>query len=493
MRLRGVRLLDLGSPRGSKRTSPQRGPAVDIHIEGGLIAEITPASSWRGGWAMPGLWDHHVHMTEWARTSHRLDLSSCASPAQTLEMVRAAIRRGGPMVAAGSLVGTGLWHSRWAHPFGQPGAPSQADLDAATGDIPTVLISGDLHSAWFNSAAARLHGLPLESSASGLVSEEPWFAVMPDIAEDDPAISDSWVRESAARAAARGVVGIVDFDFSDNIAAWRRRAAAGFTQLRVRAAVWPEQLDEAIAAGHRSGDPLTPGGLVEMGALKIISDGSLNTQTAWCLDPYPDGSYGAPNLDPGELRRLMAKAHSAGLHSAIHAIGDRANASALAAFAATGARGSVEHAQLLHPGDVERLRELGVSASVQPAHLLDDRDTANHLWAGRTARAYPLAELHRGGVELRFGSDAPVAPLDPWLAVQAACTRTGDERPAWHGEQILERRAAVRACVGAPLLTVGGPADIAVLGVNPLEIPADELQEIPVLQTICAGRVTHEA
>lgn len=499
MWLRGVRLLDLTpplrrpGPRGSHPSTDEY-PVVDLHIRGGHVAEISPASTWNGTWVMPGLWDRHVHMSEWARTYHRLDLSATATPAEALAKVQSAAAPGDPLLATGTLVGIGLWHSRWETPFDSPGGPTRADLDAVTGDLPTVLISGDLHSAWFNSAAARRYRVDdsPDPRASGLVREEDWFSRMPDVAGDDEALVDGWVTEAAAQASSRGVVGIVDFEFHDTHAAWRRRVESGFSHLRVEAAVWPEHLDAAVIAGHRTGDALTPDGLIRMGPLKIISDGSLNTRTAWCEDPYPDGSLGAPNLAEEELRDLMQRAHAGGIRSAIHAIGDRAASAALAAFRATGASGSIEHAQLLRDEDVHAFTELGVVASVQPAHLLDDRDTAEALWPGRTHRAYRFDDLARAGALLHFGSDAPVAPLDPWLAIRAACTRTADRRPAWHAEQILDRLVALRASVAVPSLTEHSPADLVVLGADPLTFPAEDLREIPVQQTLCAGKVTFE-
>ena len=147
---------------------------------------------------------------------------------------------------------------------------------------------------------------------------------------------------------------------------------------------------------------------------------------------------------------------------------------------------------MLRDEDVHAFTELGVVASVQPAHLLDDRDTAESLWSGRTHRAYRFAELARAGARLHFGSDAPVAPLDPWLAIRAACTRTADRRPAWHAEQILHRLVALRASVAVPSLNERSPADLVVLDADPLTFPAEDLREIPVRQTLCAGKVTFE-
>src|SRR5699024_1304058 len=128
--------------------------------------------------------------------------------------------------------------------------------------------------------------------------------------------------------------------------------------------------------------------------------------------------------------------------------------------------------------DVPRLARLGLTASVQPLHLLDDRDVADELWAGRTARAYRFADLLTAGVRVVFGSDAPVAPLDPWAAIAAAVRRTGDERGPWHGDQRLPVAAALAATCGRePRVRVGDPADLVLTEVDPFTAPADRLAD----------------
>jgi Amidohydrolase family len=133
-----------------------------------------------------------------------------------------------------------------------------------------------------------------------------------------------------------------------------------------------------------------------MGPLKVVTDGALNTRTASCVDPYPgqdgDGAYGVLVVPPDQLVPLMGQAWANGISPAIHAIGDRANAFALDAFEAVGARGSIEHAQLLSRSDLNRFAALGVTASVQPEHAMDDRDVADHYWAYR-----PRVRLRRSG------------------------------------------------------------------------------------------------
>jgi predicted amidohydrolase YtcJ len=191
----------------------------------------------------------------------------------------------------------------------------------------------------------------------------------------------------------------------------------------------------------------------------------------------------------------MLRASEAGFDCAIHAIGDRANAIALQAFAQTSARGSIEHAQLLDDGDLGRFAQLGVIASVQPEHALDDRDIADRYWAGRTRRAFPLRSLLDAGAVLVFGSDAPVAPLDPWLAIGAAVRRTRDERPRWHPEQEITVAEAVAASMppgrGDATLRAGDPADLMVLDGDPFTAESSALRTMPVAATMIAGDWTH--
>lgn len=472
------------------------GEPVDLRVVDGVLREVgalaasvgEEAVDLGGRWVVPGLWDAHAHVGKWATVRRRLDVSSAGSAAQAAELVVARLRAEPP--GPGELVvGYGyrgvLWHEE----------PTAAVLDeaAARAGFPgtaVVLVCGDLHSAWFSTlAAARCEVSP------GVVREEEWFAASGRV-DPDEATLDAWVGEAAAAAAARGVVGVVDYELADNLASWRRRFDAGFDLLRVSAGVWRENLDGVLARELATGDVLPgTGGLLTQGPLKVISDGSLNTGTAYCHDAYagPGGAatHGVLNVAPEELVPLMAKAARGGVHAAIHAIGDRANALALDAFAASGARGSIEHAQLLDLADVERFVALGVAASVQPEHLVDDRDATDALWGDRAGRAYPFATLHAAGVRLMLGSDAPVAPLEPWFAISSAVTRTRDGREAWHPEQALAADVALASSVRSRI-AAGQVADLVVLDADPLGDP-EVLRAMPVAATMLAGRWTHLA
>ncbi|MEW1718849.1 amidohydrolase family protein [Streptomyces sp. NPDC093109] len=472
----------------------------DVLISAGRVTAIGPAGTVRhdgaaevrldGRWLRPALWDEHVHFTQWVIRRGRLDLSATASAAEVLALVRSGAAPTGSR-DTGVTVGYGFRDALW------PDAPSLASLDAAAPARPTVLISGDLHCGWLNSAAATLLGVTVDSS--GLLREAPWIEAL-DRLDHDTAPALATYREAARDAAGRGVVGIVDFENADNVRDWPARVAAGVTSLRVEASVWPGRLSAAIEQGYRTGVPLDEQGLVTVGRLKIVVDGSLNTRTALCWDPYPGTDPTAPHrcgvrsVAPHELGDLLGTADRAGIAVAVHAIGDRANSQVIDAFEQLGITGVIEHAQFVAARDFARFGRLGIVASVQPEHAMDDRDVADRYWHGRTDRAFAFRSLYDAGATLRLGSDAPVAPLDPWHAISAAVTRSRDDRRSWHPEQRLPRSVALAASArGRTRVAVGDPADLIVLDQDPTAIPVERLRDTVVTGTLLGGRWTWNA
>lgn len=449
---------------------------VDVLVEGGRVRAVGPGLTARGEapydaagrWLMPGLWDQHVHLGQWALTSARLDLAGARSAADAVDLVRERLAERPDQPVIG-----------WGHrPTTWDDNPVVSHLDAIDTDQPVILIAGDGHHGWLNTIALKALALP---TREGVVSEAEWFQAYGRLATvwgDDGTGPDAY-RRAMETAAAQGVVGLVDFEFSGGVDDWVQRWQAGADVLRVRMATYAAGLDDVLDRGLRSGDPLAGDDRLTMGPLKVISDGSLNTRTAWCCEPYAEKAvlgfpHGQPNQTPEELRDLLRRGVAGGLEVAVHAIGDRAVTEALDAIADTGARGSVEHVQLTTQEDVRRLAALGVRASVQPAHLIDDRDVTDRLWPGRGERCFALRWMADAGVDIAMGSDAPVSPLDPWLAVAAAVHRTGDDRDAWHPEQSITAREALAASTdGWGTVAPGHPGDLVLLDADPLAGDSD--------------------
>ncbi|MEY2847503.1 MAG: hypothetical protein RI885_168 [Actinomycetota bacterium] len=470
---------------------PGRDGTVDVLLKHGVITGIgaglegSAETDLDGRWVVPGLWDAHVHLGQAALNRQRVDLSAATSAAHA-----AALITGSPRPDHGPLIARGFRDGLWTD------EPTAHVLDAAVGDVPVVAISGDLHCCWLNSAAMTMFDV---TGSTGLLREDDAFQVTTRLEDVPQHVLDDWVTSAARDAAARGVVGVVDLEMQDTVTAWTRRFAAGFDVMRVAAGIWEPWLDRAIAAGLRTGHPLdTAEPRLTAGPFKVISDGSLNTRTAFCVDPYPglhgDLSRGLLTVRPDRLVELLRRASEAGLNPAVHAIGDRANELVLDAFAEAGCRGRIEHAQLLREQDVPRFAELGVTASVQPEHAMDDRDVADVYWAGRTGRAFVLKSLLDSGADVVLGSDAPVAPLDPWVTIAAAVSRARDGLAPWHPEQAIPVRQAMAASTDGAghEIAVGRAADLAVLDLDPFAVDAEALRTMPVAATYVAGYTTFD-
>ncbi len=250
------------------------GEPVDVVVRDGLVETIAPTGAvpaagevvdLDGRFVGPGLWDAHVHFTQWVISSRRVDVGGTNGPDEVVNAVRRALHAGAPRTD-GVLVGYGYRDGLWTTPT------SLRALDEAFPDDPVVLVSGDLHAGWMNSRGAERLGLRPDDS--GVVAEFEWIAALQRFqqAASIPVEAYGEVAEAAAR---RGIVGIVDYENVPNFREWPERVAAGVRSLRVDASVWPDRLEEALAAGLRTGDDLDADGLVTMGRLKVVSDGSL--------------------------------------------------------------------------------------------------------------------------------------------------------------------------------------------------------------------------
>jgi predicted amidohydrolase YtcJ len=439
-----------------------------------------------GRCVLPAFTDAHVHFQEWSLARVQLDLRGCGSRAEALRRVAAA---GGE----GWLRGRGWEPVRWPD-----GPATAADLDAACGERPAALWSQDGHTLWVSSAALRAVGR--DAGGSGVLHEREAFEF--PVPAPEPLEISRAVRAGVAEANARGVVCVHDFQRPGGRGLWQRLDADRRLHLRVHMAVPVEMLAAAAALELRTGFGSE---LVRVGPVKAFADGALGSGTAWMLD----GS-GAALLQADDVAAIAREAAARGLAVAVHAIGDAAVRAALDglqasrdAWEAVPVPPRIEHAQCVDDSDVPRFAALGVTASMQPIHALDDRDLADRTWGARAAAGYRWHDLTEAGAHLAFGSDAPVADLDPLAGIAAAVHRTGDEREPWYPAQrlavadaVLGFTAGAAAAVGEQrrrgLLLPGYAADLVVLDTDIVEHP-DRIRDARVVATMLAGRWVHGA
>ncbi len=424
-------------------------PQVDYRLDG------------KGQVLLPGMIDAHVHVMDIGFAALTLDLSDTTSLEDALAKIKAFAEAnpGRPWI-----LGRGWNQEKW----GLGRFPTAAELDAVVTDRPVWLERADNHANWGNTLAITTAGITAKTPdpAGGKIIRDAKGApagVFVDNAVQlvgkvvpPPRPQERDLAFAAAQEAllARGVTAVADM--GTTLADWgtyRRAGDAGRLQVRIMA--YARDFDTLeLTAGAEPSEWLYSDKL-RMGGIKLYLDGALGSRGATLKEPYHDdpGARGLPLLTPAQLRNLMSRAAMAGFQSAVHAIGDAANADVLTAIEELSEtykgdrRWRIEHAQIIDPADIPRLGQHGVIASMQPLHQTSDRTMAEaRLGPDRLEGAYPWRSVLTVGGRLAFGSDAPVEPADPWAGIAAAISRMdADGQPfgGWFPEQTVSREQAL--------------------------------------------------
>ena len=257
--------------------------------------------------------------------------------------------------------------------------------------------------------------------------------------------------------------------------------------------------------------------LLSIGCLKAFVDGSLGSHTAAFLEPFTDAPKDTGLLvnTPQDLYRWTSGATRAGLQVMVHAIGDRAIRLQLDIFERVkteqhpaDARFRIEHAQHITPPDLARFAAIGVIASMQPYHAIDDGRWADKVIGPERAKTtYAFRSLLDARAHLAFGSDWDVAPATPLEGIYAAVTRiTLDDRNpgGWVPQQKITVEEALRGYTSEAAyaefaekrkgtLEAGRLADFVLLNRDLTRIPPPEIRDVRVLATVVGGKVVFES
>ena len=472
------------------------GPEADLDPAAARGARVVELD---GRALLPGLCDCHMHLTLAAQQHAMLDLRGSGSVEEVRRRVSSRAQSEGP---GEWIVGHG-WEGRL---LPRRRHLSPAKLDHAAQRRPVFLISKDWHSAWLNSEGMRrleaLPRLPGKCRVLRLDSGEPALVVEDVIRLRDeliPPLSGAQKRAYLGTLTrelwARGITTVHTHEAPGDLAVLGEVLGGQGPRVRVLCNLLFESAEQVSERGElfRTSTP----GWLAVGAIKVFLDGTFGTLSAAISEPYTGGGgRGELLMDRAELARWLDAAQAAGAPVAAHAIGDRAVALFLESISsrqwAAGTHHRVEHAQLLSPRIVERMSLAGVTFSVQPSRMWDDRGIVQrHLPERLGSRwAYPLRTMLDAGALLLFGSDAPVEDPAPWRGVQAAVTRLarGDTPPWIPGErltlaQALEAHTVNPArlhgsALGGGILAPGQPADLVVLSRDPLTLSREQTQEL---------------
>jgi predicted amidohydrolase YtcJ/beta-lactamase class A len=504
---RGERVIAIGSNAEIKKLSDSKTQVLDV---GGRLT-------------IPGFIDDHTHFIESGFHLLSVDLRDAATPEEFARRIKVQAAK----LRAGLWITGGDWdHERW------PGGPlpTKEMIDRFTPDNPVFVSRLDGHMALANTVALRMAGItketkdppggtivrdPTTGEPTGILKDGAQGLVYRVIPEPTEAERDEALKASLAEAARVGVTSIQDITPWEDYDAYKRFRDAGRLTVRVYARTpmsqWKRQAEAVARRG--AGDEW-----LKLGGLKAFMDGSLGSTTALFFEPFTDapstsGLMVNDNIPEGKLKQNIKEADKAGLQCSIHAIGDKANNILLNYYEEVAKengprdrRFRIEHAQHLLPTDIPRFAKLGVIASMQPYHAIDDgRWAEKRIGPVRIKTTYAFRSLLDAGAALVFGSDWFVAPLSPILGIHAAVTRQtidGKNPRGWVPEQKISVEEAVRAYTSSGAyaefgerskgtLEIGKLADVVVLSQDIFRVNPEEIQNTKVLYTIVGGQVVY--
>lgn len=474
-----------------------------------------------GAFVMPAFIDCHTHFLLGSNFLAQPAFLDIRSKAEFIERIGAAVRN----VEPGQWLTGGSWdEQRWGGEL-----PRKDWIDAVSADVPIAIPRTDLHSLLLNSVALRLAGITRDTpdvpggvivrdergEPTGIVKDNAKRRVLEAIPPLTEAVVEQRVRKGIEHALSKGVAQVhnteIDWSVQDAV---RRLRGKGPTGLRfysmVPLADWQRML--ALVKAEGRGDDW-----VRWGCLKCVSDGSLGARTARFHEPYVDApdQRGVWTTRVEDMREWIPAADAAGLAITTHAIGDEANDVVLDIYADTAKRNGqrdrrfrIEHAQHLSPGAWTRMARQKIIASVQPYHAIDDgRWAVKRIGEERLNRTYAFRSLLDAGVTTCFGSDWPVAPIDPLTGIDAAVERQtidGANPNGWHPEQRVSVEAALTAYTHSAAvagfqedrlgrIATGYLADVVVLDRNLLKVSPDQYLKASVLRTFVDGEERYTA
>ncbi|MBN1222177.1 MAG: amidohydrolase, partial [Candidatus Aminicenantes bacterium] len=434
-----------------------------------LIGKETRVIDLQGAMVLPGFIDCHTHFLKGGFSLSSIQLRDVTSLEQLAERVEAKVKE----LERGEWIINGYWDHEQ---FSPPNLPTKETIDAVSSGNPVCVSRYDLHIALANSLALKIAGITKNTPSpdggeiqKDMSTGEP-TGILRDAAIDlvmshmpDPSFRAKMRAAEAALDHARqlGVTSIHDManavSFAMNFEVYQELFKEGKLTSRIYFYVPIDKI--ALLEELKMKSPFGNDWL-RIAGLKGFSDGGLGARTAYFFEPYTDdpGTSGllAPQMFPeGIMEKRILQAYDDGIQVAIHAIGDRANDIILDVFekavAANGnldRRWRIEHAQHLRPEDIGRFGKLGVIASVQPYHAIDDgRWAVKRIGEGRCRTTYAFKSLLDSGAVLALGSDWPVAPLNPLVSIYAAVTRQtidGKNPQGWYPEQKISLEEAIK-------------------------------------------------
>jgi predicted amidohydrolase YtcJ len=509
--IRGDRIVFVGRAREAQGW---RGPSTRVIDLGGATV-------------LPGLVDSHTHIAGLGERESQVDLVGVATEAEAVERVAAFAKS----VPKGRwILGRGWDEGAWANHY-----PTRKLLGEHVPDHPVLLAGLHSFAVWANPLALERAGISRATPApeggeivkdaagepTGVLLNRATSLLTDAVPPPTDEQYEAYVLAGLTRMAHDGYVAVHEAGADRRLMkAFASLEAQGRLPVRVYAMLSLRDAD-LCREWLRRGPDRENGRMLTTRSVKAFYDGALGSRGARLLEDYSDrpGYRGVSGTQYGFDRALMAEMIKAGFQAAIHAIGDAGNRETLdfiesvenAQPESRALRHRIEHAQVLHPDDVPRFARLGVIASMEPAHCVEDKAWAEaRLGPVRVKGAYAWRTLRKAGARLAFNSDLTGSDHDIFYGLHAAITRRDKKLEpvgGWHPEERMTPEEAVRGYTiwnayaagwekESGVIAPGRWADLTVVDVDPLVAGAADpagLLHGSILATIVGGRPVYVA
>jgi predicted amidohydrolase YtcJ len=489
-------------------------------------SDSTRVVNLKGATVIPGLVDSHTHVFGLGALLDQVNLVGVETEEEAVELI---VERAKSVPKGEWIVGRGWDEGAWANRY-----PDKALLTAKVPDHPVFMDSLHGFAGWGNQLALDEAGITAESAVpvggemrlgtdgepSGLFLNQAVEMLGSAVPEPSRETLAKQVLLGLDQMAADGYTAVHDAGLdSRQMGILEGLEADGRLPIRVYAMLSLRD-EELVRKWIAKGPDTDTDSMLVTRTVKAYYDGALGSRGARLLYDYADkpGHRGVSGDEYGFNEALNAEAMKAGFQIAIHAIGDAGNREALdileAVFeedpATAANRHRIEHAQVISPEDIPRLGRLGIIASMEPPHAMEDKAWAEaRLGPERVLGAYAWRSLRETGARLTFNSDNPGSDHNIFYGLHSAITRQdkdGQPEGGWYMAQSVSVEEAVRAYTAwsayasfredeSGVIEPGRWADLTVINIDPFVV-ADQrpgrLLDGQILMTIVGGKVVYE-
>jgi predicted amidohydrolase YtcJ len=493
----------------------KNGSIVDFIEKIGYVKIINEGTElfFENAYVYPGFCDHHGHITGLGRSLSMISFADCKSAEECCEKAKNSNQ-----IYNEWIIGYGWNHENWINKE----LPDKKIIDHYFPDNPAYFVRVDGHTAWVNSKALKIAGIgsnPKNPSGGKILlddSDSPTGILIDNAMElvnsIIPKLTENNIKSFIVKAVDEllkyGITEVDDMDVDPGyLSIFKKLDDSKELKIKVNSYV-KAQNDEYLK--HN----LIPEKFnnFNVKGIKFYSDGALGSYGAAMIKPYSDNKMnsGLLLITAKDLFEKCKKGINSGFSIATHAIGDLANrlvidvyAKLLESYPDEMPKLRIEHAQIIHPDDLKKIKTLAdlgknIIASVQPIHCISDAKMARKRLGRRTSYSYPWKSLQDNGAILLFGSDFPIESSDPITGIHALLNRIPvSEKKRWYPGEILTLQDALKGyqpdfkhnqSKRMTLLSKNDLADFAILDKNLFSLESKNVRTAKVIATFVNGK-----